>query len=289
MFSSIIKNVYDLHVHVWPEVLPRKYSVKTLAKQESWKIKWIWVKNHMFPTVFAYDDSFPLQVIYSVTLNQYVWGINKYTVKASSELIGKPIIVRFPTINSRLHLQKHTYEIPPEWVWNKQFVPTLSSEVNPVKILDKSWSLSEETKGVVDTIKKYDNILATWHLNVEESKKLITYARKVWARKIIITHPIYHIQNYSIQDQIRFTQQWAMIELPAAMDYLDKIPIDKMIEQINIIWYENYILSSDCWQIFSWLPSEVLNIFCERLYKWWLEKNIIIRMLMNSIWLVENI
>ena len=54
--KEIIKNAVDLHVHIGPESIPRKFTLPDLVKYEKGKIRGIAVKNHFFPTVFA-DNS----------------------------------------------------------------------------------------------------------------------------------------------------------------------------------------------------------------------------------------
>jgi len=290
MFSSIIKNAYDLHVHVWPEIIPRKYTVQSLAKEMDGKLTWVAVKNHMYPTIFGKTECVPssIKVIYSVTLNHPVGGMNAEAVKASAMISHGPIIVRFPTIHSRIHLRYHSEEIPKEWVGNTQFVSRLSKDLAPVVVIDDSGILTSETMQVLDTMKTYELILATWHLDIQESFQVIDYACRIGINKKIITHPIYHVQDYSIEDQKRLVDKWCRLELPAAMWYIDHVPIEKMIYQIRNIWVDYYFLSSDSGQLFSDSPDQVLNKFCIQLYQSWLTEKEIKTMLENTVQIIES-
>lgn len=83
------------------------------------------------------------------------------TVRSSSMIAEEPIIVRFPTIHSRLHLQYHCAEIPKERTGNDNFIARSSTDVSPVLVLDQDGNLRQDTIEVIQTIKTYNNIIAT--------------------------------------------------------------------------------------------------------------------------------
>ena len=281
MFKNIIKKTYDLHVHIWPESLPRKFNIETLCESEKWKLKWIAVKNHQFPTYFAKGmNKTDLEIIYSVALNRFVWWLNCSLIELLWQLCSK-LIVWLPTINSTSHLKFHDYEIPPEWWLSVN--PTRSEDIEPINMLWKDWRLNKDIIKVLEVIKQNPNIiLATWHISKKEAKKVIDFALKIWIKNIILTHPIYSIFGYSIEEQKEIAKLWVWLEMSSAMDYIDKISIKKIVNQIKEIWPKYFIISSDCWQSFAPWPSEALNNFCIKLYNNWLSEKDIELMLLNS-------
>lgn len=52
---------------------------------------------------------------------------------------------------------------------------------------------------------------------------------------MIITHPIYHIQNFSIDEQCYLVGLGATLEMCAAMYFIDNIPIEDIVSQIQRI------------------------------------------------------
>ncbi len=76
---KILQQAIDLHVHIGPEIIPRKFLLLELLNYEEGKLKGIGVKNHFFPTV-AMSTKNQLSrkqpfVIHSVVLNNYVGGL----------------------------------------------------------------------------------------------------------------------------------------------------------------------------------------------------------------------
>lgn len=262
-----VKNFIDLHVHVGPEVLPRKYTVRKIIKEQTGKIRGMALKNHFYPTIplIKSEDESDLILIGSVTLNNYVGGLNPDAIYASAKLSSKPIIVWFPTINAENFLKKSKYEIPPEWV-GKGFKSRLSTEVKGIKIIDGNGKLTEETKTVLKAIKDNNCILATGHVSWEEAKVLVIEACKIGIRKIIVTHPVYQLIDMPIKVQKELAEyDGVYIEQNYAMYSIDKIPIEKIAEQIKAIGAEKCIITSDMGQIISPSPSEALEKFTELL------------------------
>ena len=257
----------DLHVHIGPEILPRKYTVQTLVIAEQGKIAGMALKSHFYPTIpqiKSVADTKGLILVGSITLNNYIGGLNADAIYASATLSSLPLIVWFPTINAQQFVNTSRYEIPPEWV-GKNFVSRLSTEVRGITILDKS-NLSSSAVKVLEAIKENNCVLATGHLAVGETMLLVEKAVEMGITRIIITHPIYQ----RIGMDVRMQQALAMmdgvyIEHNYAMYLVDKILIGTIAEQIKAVGAAKCIISSDMGQCNSPSPSEGLREFCRLL------------------------
>ncbi|MBI4015418.1 MAG: cytosolic protein [Candidatus Aenigmarchaeota archaeon] len=263
--KNILKQSIDLHVHIGPEIIPRKFTAATLAKEEEGKLKGVGIKSHFFPTVPFVREAgkTKLEMIGSVTLNNYLGGLNPDVVKASAELSKTPIIVWFPTISSENFLSKSEYEIRPEWA-DRNLKARPSSIVKGISVMENG-KLSEDAIQVLKIIKEYGCILATGHISPEESEALVKEAGKLSIDKIIVTHPIYQLINMSKEKQKELAELGAFIEVSASMYYIDKISMEKIVQQIKFVGPENCILTSDSGQEFSQSPSKVLEGFMNRL------------------------
>lgn len=262
-----VKNFIDLHVHIGPEVLPRKYTVGKIIKEQTGKIRGMALKNHFYPTMplIKSEEESELILIGSVTLNNYLGGLNPDVIYASTRLSSKPIIVWFPTINAENFTKRSKYEIPLEWV-GEGFKSRLSSEVKGIRIIDSKGRLTLEAKNVLKAVKDNNCILATGHVSWEEARVLVIEANKRGIRKIIVTHPIYQLIDMPIEVQKELAKyEGVYIEQNYAMYSIDKIPIKKIAEQIKSIGTEKCIISSDVGQITSPSPSEALEKFTELL------------------------
>lgn len=268
-YREILQQTIDLHVHIGPEIIPRRFLLPELLKYEEEKLKGVGVKNHFFPTIAMNTKNTLKQkspfVINSVTLNRYAGGFNANIVRASAELSPRPIIVWFPTIHAENILKKQKFEIPPEWIDSKskkKIKSRFSKDIKGLSILNSKGEIKEEVQNVLKTIKECGAILATGHISWQESQALVKFAtQKVRLKKVIITHPIYQKINMPIEIQKELVKTGAFVEHCFSMYSIDKIPIKQITNQIRQVGPENCILSSDVGQSFSPSPSEALKKF----------------------------
>lgn len=267
-----IKNFIDLHVHIGPEILPRKFTVQTLVEAEQGKLSGMALKSHFYPTIPLIKsigdndirDATKLILIGSVTLNNYVGGLNPDAIYASAKLSTLPIIVWFPTINAQNFLDNSEYEIPPEWVGNG-FVSRLSKNVKGITVL-KDGKLSLDALEVLQAIKENNCILATGHLAANEAALLVRKAVERGIKRIIITHPIYQRIDMNIKLQQELTRfEGVYVEHNYAMYLVDKIPLTEIAKQIKLVGAEKCIISSDLGQVNNPSPSAGLKEFCRLL------------------------
>lgn len=267
-YQKILQQAIDLHIHIGPEIIPRKFTLPELVDYEKGKLKGVGVKNHFFPTIAmskqSTKDEAPF-VVNSVVLNHYVGGFNPSIIWASAELSKRPIIVWFPTLHTEKFLQSQKFEIPVEWVDPKMHERVKLRPVKNIKalsIFDNDKKISKEVEDVLHTIKEVGAILATGHLSWQESYELVKFAvEKIRVEKIIVTHPIYQKIDMPIDIQKELAKLGALIEQCYSMYSIDKIPMDRIAQQIKEVGADNCILSSDVGQTFSKSPSESLTDF----------------------------
>lgn len=267
-----IKKFVDLHVHIGPEVLPRRFTVKTLVEEERGKIKGLGLKSHFYPTM-PLIKSFPEGenqeetqkqnplLIGSLTLNNYIGGLNPDAIYASAKLSSRPIIVWFPTINAEQFLSSSRYEIPPEWV-GEGFTSRLSSTIKPVRVTTQENKLTPQALNAVKSIKNNNCILATGHISWKEAVVLVNKSLEVGVKKIIVTHPIYQKIDMPIIIQKKLAEnKEVFIEQSYSMYAIDKIPMDLIVKQIKAVNPKNCIITSDTGQQGNPSPSEALKRF----------------------------
>ncbi len=262
-----LRNFIDLHVHIGPEILPRKFSVQTLIEEERGKIGGMALKSHFYPTIpliKSIKDTKKLILVGSVTLNNYIGGLNPDAIYASAKLSALPIIVWFPTINAQNFLDTSEHEIPLEWV-GKGFVSRQSKDVKGLTVLgDKKLSLN--TMMALRAIKENNCILATGHLAADEAALLVRGAVALGIRKIIITHAMYQCIDMEIKLQKELTLlEGVYVEHNYAMYLIDNIPIKEIARQIKSVGAVKCIISSDMGQMNSPSPSAGLQQFCRLL------------------------
>lgn len=260
---SIIRNAIDVHVHIGPEIIPRKFTVQELTNAEKGNIAGFVLKNHFYSTIPFIKESKNkkgLKLYGSITLNNAVGGMNADAVYTASYLNDNPFFVWFPTINAENFLIKSVYEIAPEWVKNSNVKARTSQRVKPVKIVNKI-GLTQHTIEVLKAIKKCKAILATGHISAKETVIVVDKALDIGIKKIIVTHPIYQRIDMPINTQIYLAKKGCYIEQCYSMYSIDKISIQAIAQQIKVIGPQSTILSSDVGQTFSPKPSRALYKF----------------------------
>jgi hypothetical protein len=265
---SIIRQAVDIHLHIGPEIIPRKYTVKELVATERGKLAGCVLKNHFYPTtaLFTKDDTKDLQLYGGIVLNNAVGGLNPEAVYATALVSNRPIVVWFPTINSEQFLRASKYELAPEWLKGKKIPLRLAKDVKSV-IVTQNGKLTASAKRVVNAIADIDAVLATGHISWQESMAVVKYALEKGVKRIVITHPIYQRIAMPISRQKELAKKGCYIEQCFSMYSIDKIPIKKIAQQINAVGANSVILSSDVGQAFSPAPSQSLYEFANLLFE----------------------
>lgn len=282
--QEIIKSAIDIHVHIGPEIIPRKYSVGSLIDSEHGKIAGMVLKNHFYPTspfIEEVRNMKGLQLFGAVVLNNFVGGLNSEVIYSASLSSDKPIVVWFPTTTAKNFLDKSKYEIAPEWVQKKGFKARKAKNIKGISVVNKK-KLTNETIEVLRTIKTLGAVLATGHLSWQECKVLIEEALRMKIKNIVITHPIYQRIDMPIKIQKELAQKGCFIEQTYSMYSIDNISIQKIVNQIKKVGYENIILSSDVGQTFSPSPSSALELFAKLLIKEDISEKELFTMLVNN-------
>ncbi len=266
---NIVRQAIDLHVHIGPEIIPRKFMVQTLIQVEQGNIKGMALKNHFFSTVpfIAEQPISKLRLIGSVALNSFVGGLNPDAVYAASTLAKGPFIVWFPTVSAKQFLDNSDWEIAPEWIGNKMVDARRAKDLPGVTVFDKNNKLTIQTLDVLKAIKKTDAILATGHISWQEARALIRKANEMGIKRMIITHPIYQRIAMPIAVQKELVSLGAKVEQCFSMYSIDKISISDIAKEIKEVGPKNCILSSDVGQTFSSSPSKTLILFSKLLLK----------------------
>jgi hypothetical protein len=271
--KNLIKTSFDLHVHIGPEIIPRRYDLPSLIKEQTGKVAGIAVKNHFWPTIAMSgvgQSNSELAISHSLTLNRYSGGFNADLIYAVSALNKKrPFIVWFSTLHTAQFLSSHPTEIPREWLDPavRETMPLRASgEIVPLEIKDGSGKLKAEVRAVLKAIKDCGAVLATGHLSWREARLLVQVAvSDLGIEKIIITHPIYQAIGMPVDEQRVLAKLGAKIEHCYSMHTIDRIGMAEIAGQIKAVGAVNCFLSSDVGQKFSVPPDQALFEFAKGL------------------------
>lgn len=262
--KDMVREAVDLHMHVGPEILPRKHSPFTLFKSQRGKVGRICIKSHCYSTVSwakmfneVFDTNF---LIGSVTLNNFVGGINLDLLYADASITDEPFIVWLPTLHAENHLTKSEWEVKKEWVGDPSFKPRRSESIQPVRIVEDG-SLTKDAMRLLAFVEDFDCVLATGHISWRESEAVVKEAVSMGIRRLIVTHPIYQLIDMPVEVQKELAELGAYIEHPYAMHSIDKISYDRIASQIREVGARHCILSTDVGQTISPDPDIALSDF----------------------------
>lgn len=270
MKDSIITGAYDLHVHPAPDLLPRKFDDFDLAQRvvDSGMAGFA-IKSHYFCTIDRaklVNTRFPsCHAFGSLWLNNSVGGINPIAVEMAGRAGNK--IVGFPTVDTEGGITK-TFKLPPEkrpfWARVIADMKEDGIELKPV-VVSKDGKLLPEVYDVLDTIAKYNMILATGHLPPEECILLTKAAHERKVERIICTHVSAAGSGYAVEYQKEMLQYGAYMEHTTQSWSSGKVPLEKMVSQIREVGIDRCIFGTDLGQPKNKYPDEGLFDFCTEL------------------------
>jgi hypothetical protein len=283
--NDIVREAVDLHVHVGPEILPRKHTPFTLFKSQRERVGKICIKSHCYSTVSwakMVNDTFDtVFFIGSVTLNNFVGGINLDLLYSDANIADGPFIVWLPTLHAENHLAKSEWEIKKEWVQDPSFKPRMSGSLRPVRIVEDG-DLTKDMRHLLEFVRDTNCVLATGHISWKESVVVVKDAVSMGIRRVVVTHPIYQLIDMPIEVQKELAERGAYIEHCYVMHRIDKISYDRIANQIREVGARYCILSSDVGQTFSPDPDSALIEFASALIKRGLSLDEIRQMLVEN-------
>lgn len=268
-----MEGCFDLHFHVGPEAIPRRYdAIETAESLKREGMAGAVLKSHYYSTVpFARmartrgGDT----VWGSVTLNHYVGGLNPFALRGSLGLNGGDgellKIVWMPTVHAAAHLQLRrrdgeTYDVPPEWT-DGRLTGTPVEQVPPISVTARE--VQEDLKEILRIIADNGLILATGHISREEVFHLVPLARSMGVEKIILTHPAYETTCLSVEDIRSLTALGGVYaEQSYALMPIDHLTPGEVATYVQGVGAAHTIMTTDLGQRGRMSSGEGMALFC---------------------------
>jgi hypothetical protein len=261
--EDLLEGAIDLHLHAGPSVFPRLMdAVETAKAARAAKMRGIVIKHHHTSSVdrgyFVHKAVPEVEVYGGVTLNYAAGGLNPFAVDSALRLGGK--MVWMPSVDARNH-KKHFGELGKYGSRLDYDKPGIYRDAPGITILDEG-GLKPEIGQILDIVADHDAVIATSHLDLEESKALVREARNRNI-KTVVTHVNFVTASLSTEDQRWMAGKGAYLELC----YSSLSPawrctsIDEVVETIREVGPEHYVLASDLGQVHNPAPPEGLRIY----------------------------
>lgn len=248
----LVAGAYDLHVHVAPDVPPRRIDDRTLARRfAEVGLAGFALKSHYTSTAERAQVVSALasdvQVLGTLTLNRAVGGMNALAVEIAAREGAR--IVWMPTVDSPAETAGRTEPKPgdkvPQWARLQHELRGLGLGVEPVHVTDPDGQLVPETRDVLRAIARHGLILATGHLARDDTFAVVDGALEEGVAHIVVTHPEFPCQNFSIEDQVALAQRGCLIERCLTTPYSGKTTWEHVFDGVRAVGVERTFFSSD--------------------------------------------
>jgi len=252
----LVAGAYDLHVHVAPDVLPRRVTDLQLARR-CWDVglAGFALKSHYVPTaeraaVLNEALSGAVHVLGTLTLNAAVGGMNPLAVETAAREGAR--IVWMPTLDAANHRARHADlppgSAPPMWLALQRDLAAQGITVDPVAVLDAAGRPLPATQEVLRLAARHQLVVATGHLSAQEARALAEAAFAAGVKHVMITHPEFPQQDMSLADQLALARQGAFLERCFTTPFTGKYDWTQMVANIRATGPEQTIITTDLGQ-----------------------------------------
>jgi hypothetical protein len=278
--KELVEGSIDFHIHTGPDVFPRLVNdIEAATQAKAAKMKAILLKNHVTGTgdraaIASQVVGFP--VFGGIALNLPVGGVNPQAVEMALRMGAKEVWM--PTIHAE-HYLKAVDNVP-------MFAKLLKSGIKGINLLNQDGSLKSEVREVLALIAQYDGILATGHISIQEAMVLVPEAKKMGLKKIVVTHPLSPMENYSINDMKEILARGATMLEHVVNDITHQmknpIPAATIADAIKALGPETSIMSTDSGQVINPAPVCSMENFIREMLDHGIPEKDIILMTRNN-------
>jgi uncharacterized protein DUF6282 len=159
-------------------------------------------------------------------------------------------IVWMPTVDSPAETAGRTEPKPgdkvPQWARLQHELRELGLGGEPVHVTGPDGRLLPETRDVLRAIARHDLILATGHLARDDTFAVVDGAFAAGVKTVVITHPEFTCQNFSIEDQVALADKGCLIERCLTTPHSGKTTFEHVFDGVRAVGIERNFFSSDC-------------------------------------------
>jgi Family of unknown function (DUF6282) len=249
----LVEGAYDLHVHVAPDVPERRIDDRTLAQRfAELGLAGFALKSHYTSTAERAQVVSALvpdvEVVGTLTLNWAVGGMNALAVEIAAREGAR--IVWMPTVDSPAETAGRTEpkdgDKVPQWARLQHELRGLGLSVEAVHVTDAEGGLLPETRAVLRAIARHGLILATGHLARDDTFALVDGALEEGVAQVVVTHPEFPCQNFSLDDQRALAERGCLLERCLSTPLSGKTAWEHVFDGVRAVGVERSLFSSDC-------------------------------------------
>jgi hypothetical protein len=269
--EGLLEGAFDTHIHSAPDVLPRKFNDIELAQRfKARHMAGFVLKSHYICTAdraTLVNQIVPeVQAFGAIVMNNSVGGLNPLALDIAGRLGTK--VCFLPSVDNANELeaiagQRDESKLP-YWM-------SIAREMRALGIAGSFLSVTEDgkvtqaTRQCLEIVAKHDMVLATSHIRPSEMLPVVTAAREVGVKRIIITHPEFPTTLLSIPQQQELAKLGVYFERCFTTPNTGKISWEQVYANIREVGPDTTILATDLGQTTAPYPDEGMAIWVERL------------------------
>jgi Family of unknown function (DUF6282) len=271
-----LDGLIDLHVHAAPDVFERPLDELQLAKKAK-KAGYGGILYKCHHTTTADGAYLVSQVVKGIkvfgglVLNHAVGGINPSAVSASIQLGAKEIW--FPTIDSAHHRSIVGSGIPGLKA-RGQMVQNYE-ERGGITLLTEAGKIRPEVQEILDLAAASNVMVGTGHLSKKEILTLLKERERLSSMKLIVTHPEWAPNNWTLVDIKNMCDYGADLELCYASIVSPRLQqrAEYLSEIVRVVGPRHVVLASDLGQSYNPQPVEGMRQFLEMMRSFGIHDN----------------
>jgi hypothetical protein len=270
---ELVRGAFDLHVHISPDVVERRIDDVALARRfEEVGMAGFVLKSHYLSTAeraAVVRGVVPgIRAMGAIVLNRAVGGMNALAVEIAAREGAR--IVWMPTVDSvveqeHLAAAERTGAKVPVWAKVQIELRERGIESDPVPAVTDGGDLLPETQAVLRVVAAHDMVLATGHLGRDEVFAVVSAALEAGVRRVVVTHPDYPAQDFSVEEQVELAEAGALIERCFTTPYTGKCTWERWLEGTRAVGAARSVISSDLGQVQNPPVEDGLPLMVDRL------------------------
>lgn len=264
-----IRGAIDMHVHVAPDLIPRRLHDVDLAREFlEHGLRGFVVKSHHLPTAeraWIVERVVPgIEVIGAITLNHAVGGLNAVALEVSARSGAR--VAWMPTVDAANEWTARKLGAPPP-AWGQVQDELRSSPGYPetISLIDSGGRLQDPVLQCLEVVAAHDIVLATGHVGREEIFALVPRAKQMGVERIVVTHAEFPSIDLSADEQVRLAEMGAYIEHCYTTAFTGKTEWATVFANLGAVGVERSLMSTDLGQLANPPVAAGLADFAERL------------------------
>jgi hypothetical protein len=262
----------DVHVHIAPDVVERRIDDVGLARRfEELGLAGFVLKSHYTSTAeraAVVRGVVPgIAALGAIVLNRAIGGMNPLAVEIAAREGAR--VVWMPTTDSHAEREHLAHQPPganlPVWAKVEAEFGERGIQSSPVATLDAGGEPLPQTRLVLEVIAEHGLVLATGHLGREEVFPIVRAALAAGVPEVVVTHPDFPAQAFSVEEQVELADLGAWIERCFTTPYTGKCSWEQWIEGTRAVGAERTLLSSDLGQVKNPPVEDGLALMADRL------------------------